>query len=426
MSDSLKEQLSDLLYSSGQDEVANTCSVENANLKQAISNNFTHSLSLENATEAFLSTNWDFSDAPANKGIHAIHTYPAKFIPQIPRKLIELFHPGDSSIVLDPFCGSGTTLVEAINLGLDAWGIDINPLACLTSRVKTTPLPLDLNGIAKQVIMMAKRRLTEGTVHVPPIPRVDHWFRHNVQEALAALVEEINLEEINPVREALQVALSSIIVQVSNQEGDTRYAAIEKDVSTEEVFNRFEKAVVAVSKALSSLSDTLFRRLGRATILNRDILTVTPDDLPSSVGLVVTSPPYPNAYEYWLYHKYRMYWLGMDPLAVRQYEIGARPHYFSKNGQDERDFERQMGYCFHLLAQVMKPGARACFLVGRSIIHGRIIDNVALLQRAAHPHGFLTEGIIERRIPASRKTFNPVHGKINKEHLIVFALQVPT
>ena len=42
----------------------------------------------------------------------------------------------------------------------------------------------------------------------------------------------------------------------------------------------------------------------------------------------MTSPPYPNAYEYWLYHKYRMYWLGMDPIAVRQQEIGARPHYF--------------------------------------------------------------------------------------------------
>ena len=65
-------------------------------------------------------------------------SYPAKFIPEIPRQLIELFHPGDTSGVLDPFCGSGTTLVETIDAGLDAWGIDLNPLACLIAKVKTT------------------------------------------------------------------------------------------------------------------------------------------------------------------------------------------------------------------------------------------------------------------------------------------------
>ena len=318
---------------------------------------------MSNTSQVLSSVDWNFSTTPANTGIHAIHPYPAKFISQIPRQLIELFHPGDTSVVLDPFCGSGTTLVEAINLELDAWGIDLNPLACLTTRVKTTPLPLEFIEVAKQIILKAKQQLAEGLVHIPPIPRVDHWFKPHVQEILAALVEQINKVEELRIREALQVALSSIIVQVSNQDSDTRYAAIEKKVSTEDVFNRFEKSATAVGKAVSTISDTLFRRLGRATVLNCDILTVTPNDLPWNVGLVITSPPYPNAYEYWLYHKYRMYWLGMDPIYVREREIGARPHYFSKNHQDERDFERQMSACFQLLAQVMKPHAKACFLV---------------------------------------------------------------
>ncbi len=378
---------------------------------------------MSDTSKVLASVDWNFSTAPTNTGIHAIHPYPAKFIPQIPRKLIELFHPGDSSVVLDPFCGSGTTLVEAINMGLDAWGIDLNPLACLTTRVKTTPLPFELTEVAKLIIIKAKKQLEEGSVRVPPIPRVDHWFKPDVQKVLAALVQQINKEEQLSIREALQVALSSIIVQVSNQDGDTRYAAIEKEVSIPGVFDRFEKSVAAVSKAVSSLSDNLFRRLGQATVLNCDILTVTPNDLPSDIGLVITSPPYPNAYEYWLYHKYRMYWLGMDPIAVRKREIGARPHYFSKNHQDERDFEEQMSICFHLLTQVMRSDAKACFLVGRSIIHGRTIDNVALLQRAALPHGFIAEGIIERSILITRKTFNPAHAKINQEHIIVFALK---
>ena len=64
-------------------------------------------------------------------------------------------------------------------------------------------------------------------VDVPEIPRLDHWFKPVVQRSLAALVGQINQEQI-PVREVLQVALSSIIVRVSNQDSDTRYAAVEK------------------------------------------------------------------------------------------------------------------------------------------------------------------------------------------------------
>ena len=103
-------------------------------------------------------------------------------------------------------------------------------------------------------------------------------------------------------------------------------------------------------------------------------------------------------------------------------EIGARPHYFKKNHQDEHDFERQMRICFRLLSRVMIPNGRACFVIGRSIIHGRRIDNVELLVRAATPYGFTVEAIIEREILKTRKSFNPSHGKINQEHLIVFTL----
>lgn len=370
-----------------------------------------------------VSVDWDFVSSGARKDVHSIHPYPAKFIPQIPRQLIELFHPGDSSQILDPFCGSGTTLVEAVEMGLDCWGIDLNPLACLIAKVKTTPLPPGVGDAAQRVIRSAREKLANQVVEVPPIPRLDHWFKHDVQKSLAAIVEQIDREQRHSVREILQVALSSIIVRVSNQESNTRYAAIEKESVAYDVLGQFERAVATVSRGISLPSDNLFRRLGQATILNRDILAVEPGNLPLDIGLVVTSPPYPNAYEYWLYHKYRMYWLGMDPISVREREIGARPHYFKTNHQDERDFELQMGVCFELLAQVMRPGAKACFLIGRSIIHGRVIDNVALLQRASEPHGFVTHGIVERAIPSTRKTFNPAHSKIDREHVVVFTLQ---
>ncbi len=365
---------------------------------------------------------WDFANVPANKGIHAIHPYPAKFIPQIPRQLIELYYPGDESIVLDPFCGSGTTLVEAISLGLDAWGIDLHPLACLIARVKTMRLQPQFIQVAEEVVQRARARLATGKIRVPNIPNLNHWFKVDVQKSLAALIAEINSLPSNPMKEALRVAFSRIVVRVSNQESDTRYAAIEKTIGADEVFELFDRAALNIYEAVSSFRDDLFRSFGRASVLNRDILTVSPEDLPKKVGLVITSPPYPNAYEYWLYHKYRMYWLGMNPIAVKEREIGARPHYFKTNHQDEKDFEKQMAACFALLSRVMLPEAKACFLVGRSIIHGREIDNKALLKRAAEPHGFEFKEAVERHIPATRKTFNPSHGKITEEHVIVFSL----
>jgi len=260
----------------------------------------------------------------------------------------------------------------------------------------------------------------------PINPRLDHWFQPHVQEALAALTHQISGVQDVSQREALQVALSSIIVRVSNQESDTRYAAMEKNVSADDVFRLFSRAALALDGALCEFIGGLPVTPGRARIVNRDILSVTPDELGVRAGLVITSPPYPNAYEYWLYHKYRMYWLGMDPIAVREREIGARPHYHKVNGQDEHDFERQMGAVFGLLAEVMLPQAKACFIVGRSIIRGRLIDNVKLLIDASAQHGFVLWDAIERQIPARRKSFNPVNSRINREHLVVFSLETPT
>ncbi len=362
---------------------------------------------------------WDFASAPLSSDVHAIHPYPAKFIPQIPHHLIELFPPDEGTVVLDPFCGSGTSLVEAVRLGFNAIGIDLNPLACLIARVKTGRLPSGFGSAIRRVEASAHALARSGSMTIPTIPRLNHWFLPDVQRALAALIASIDAEEETDIRDALRVAFSSIIVQVSNQESDTRYAAIDKNVGMQTVFEKFAKAVRNVANALLSIQDGLFSQPGQATVLNQDILSVTPDQIPAAVGLVITSPPYPNAYEYWLYHKYRMYWLGMDPLAVRAREIGARPHFFKKNHQNEHDFEKQMRTTFALLFHVMKPHAKACFLVGRSIIHGRIIDNVALLERAAEGY-FISSGMVSRSIRKTRKAFNLAHAKIDTEYLIIF------
>ncbi|HVS39798.1 MAG TPA: DNA methyltransferase [Gemmataceae bacterium] len=369
------------------------------------------------------SLSWDFPDARTGDGAHGIHPYPAKFIPQIPRNLIKLFHPGDDSAILDVFCGSGTTLVEAAEAGLPSIGIDLHPLATLIAKVKTTPLNEKLASVATTVAAAARTRLAAGGLAIPPIPRIDHWFKRHVQEALTAILAELSEVNNQDAADALRVALSSIIVRVSNQESDTRYAAVQKDIQVETVFNAFERAAHLMGTALASVGTGLFAQRPRVSIVTKDLMMIQPDEVGKDIGLAITSPPYPNAYEYWLYHKYRMYWLGMDPIAVRQAEIGARAHYFKKNHPTELDFEKQMQRCFWLLASVMRQRAYAFFVVGRSIIHGREIDNEAVLTRAAAAHGFQKAASIERKIALTRKSFNLAHGTINRERIVAFVLE---
>jgi len=219
------------------------------------------------------------------------------------------------------------------------------------------------------------------------------------------------------------VALSRIIVRVSNQESDTRYAAVQKYITSENVYELYLSSVKFIERALLEAYGGFFTQGSHCRLINQSILEVSPDKIGNNVGLVVTSPPYPNAYEYWLYHKYRMFWLGMDPEAVKNAEIGARPHYFKKNPATEADFEQQMTQVFRLLSQVMRRHTIVCFLVGRSIIHQKKIDNSALLERAAISCGFNQVARVERRIAKTRKAFNPALSTINQESILLFRLE---
>lgn len=356
---------------------------------------------------------WDFPDSDTRENINSIHPYPAKFIPEIPRNLIRLIGLPPGTCVLDPFCGSGTTLVEAQVAGFPAIGIDLNPIACLISNVKTRPLPADFLESAKAVVKEAKKSRKAA---VPKISNLDHWFRTDIQEAIAKLLAKVVLIENASTKDALRLTLSSILVRVSNQESDTRYAAIRKDVDTDSFYTLFLNA----AERLWAVKTLYEPQTYEIKIACKNILDVTPMDIPHPVGLVVTSPPYPNAYEYWLYHKYRMFWLGYDPIWVKKQEIGARAHYFKKNHQTEQDFRRQMRSVLDLLWAVIVEGGCICIIMGRSVIHGRTIDNAAMITEIAREVGFVSVGNIHRRIASSRKTFNLSHANIQTENILVF------
>lgn len=345
-----------------------------------------------------------------------LHPYPARFIELIPDSLLERY-AGPGASVLDPFCGSGTTLVSALRAGCKATGIDLHPIACLITRVKTRPYgPGQIDSI-EAVAGLPIAESAPIPARIKNIPRLDHWFDKEAQAALSAITARISRHQEETERDVLLCSLSRIIVRVSRQESDTRYAAISKNVTYDGVLALFRKSVMEVC---SSLRKGAFTNPVAATVINADISTVRSRDLKGPFDLVITSPPYPNAYEYWLYHKYRMYWLGFDPIAVREREIGARPHYFRKVPQTAADFERQMSALFGLLKEATTIEAPLCFVISDSIIHGAVVDNRALMSRAGSSHGYRLSESTLRRIPGNRKAFNPVVSPRSEEHVLVF------
>ncbi len=359
---------------------------------------------------------WDFNLAPSGRGsIHSFHSYPARFIPEIPRTFLRELSPPKDALIFDPFCGSGTTLVEAQQAGYSSVGVDLNPIGCLISRIKTSPLPGGFLDEARLCVMKAKEI---GRLPHPDIPNLLHWFRLDVCEALASLRVAIRSVADTNVRQTLEGVFSSIIVRVSNQDSDTRYAAVVKSFVGEQVFDEFMRGAQALATTLASTLP--FLEESSAKVINRSIFDVEPSEIPGEVGLVVTSPPYPNAYEYWLYHKYRMWWLGYDPLAVKSDEIGARAHFFSGRRREKEDFESQMSKVFALLHKVMREGTHCCFVVGDSKIHGLIVDNAQLLLNAATENKFKVVFRSDRLINPHRKSFNLHHARIKREHVLVW------
>jgi hypothetical protein len=372
------------------------------------------------AAHRFLSASWAFDQVAQPR---EFHPYPARFVAAIPRQALELLEV--KGTVLDPFCGSGTTLMEARRMGLSAVGVDINPVACLISRVRASrwgPDDVMSSGCHAQGLFEAAAMATEVADDFRAIPRLDHWFASYAQRALSGAVRYARALPVDdPWRDRVSVAISAATVRVSRQESDTRYAAINKTGTQ-----------VTVAKQLRDSLEKLTRWLVKSTTDYADTpvqvhcrdaqdLSFLPAE---SVDAVCFSPPYPNAYEYWLYHKYRMYWLGFDAVAVREQEIGARPHYCRPNGLTEDDFAAQMTEVFTGLHRVMKPEAHAVVVVGDSVIGGRVVDNGALISEIGEATGFVREVALTRPIAVNRSSFNRAHSR-GRRHEHVLLLRRP-
>jgi DNA modification methylase len=368
--------------------------------------------------QAFRSVDWAFGDS---RGRRELHPYPARFIPDIPGQALDLLGVGGT--VLDPFCGSGTTLSEARSRGISAIGVDLNPIATLISRVRCERWEIadasvgitHADGLFKAALAgAAPANLSDR------IPRIDHWFEPWAQRALAGALDYLeSLEDGENIwRDRIALGISAAIVRLSRQESDTRYAAIDKggdqEMAAKQLFQSMIRTCEWLKENTSDYPDA------KVNVVEGDATNLSWIE-PSSIDGAIFSPPYPNAYEYWLYHKYRMFWLGYDPIPVRESEIGARPHYCKSNGMTEVDFEVQMNEVFHGLARALRKSAPVVVVIGDSTIGGRRIDNGELLGRVGDANGFELGAHVIRPIAMSRSSFNRAHSRGRRdEHVMLF------
>lgn len=278
---------------------------------------------------------WDFAHLGMKEtqaSTHFFHHWTAKFIPQIPRRLIELYaRPGD--VVLDPFMGCGTTLVEAARLGHDSWGTDINPLAWRIARAKT--VPVDDLAVSRfldwlRAAAADPERHRAESAHL--FEGGERWFREDVARGIRAILDRA-AELDGDARNFVEVGLSDLLKGMSNARMDRTLPSLPRtpryedkkhyhrvvDNRTREV-NPFRRLLNQLRRMRAALAEFHAQARGRAEPLLHDARDLA--SLGRRAQLAITSPPYWSAQNYQGMHMLSFRVLGLDGPGAA--EIGRR------------------------------------------------------------------------------------------------------
>lgn len=356
-------------------------------------------------------------------GAGRIHPYFGKLDPALARALIRLLsRPGD--LVLDPFCGSGTVLHEAMLEGRSAAGWDSSPLAILLAAAKTSGVNeeerRELDSLAQGVDRYSAsaglfREAVPVGNQVPAMPRVlgrESWFTAHSLAELAFLRQTLVDRPLSPAARLLaDTAFSRIVVKASNQQGESSYRRVVKADEPGRVVQLFVDAVHAVIQSAKDFTSLLPAGLSAAnrtvTVLSGGYLTRWPHEVSVLVNvrdtrqtvsaarpanLIVSSPPYLMSWDYGLYHKFRFYWLGFPLDDYEETEIGR--HLRRKNDDVER-YLVDMTACFHSFDTVVAEGGCIALVNAPSVVLGEQVDTNALLVRAADVAGWVLRQQVE-------------------------------
>jgi len=402
-------------------------------------------------------------------GSHGLHKYPAKFIPQFPRWGLTYDPDTPASIVLDPFCGSGTTLIEAGLLGSRAIGCDVSPLAVLITAAKcaTTAHTWDIGLHLESFLAAAKRQS----------PKLERTLTSNKGAACLGMhhtwgnwFEPLQLARLLAIREAIQssacasdiktfslAVLSSVVKACSYLNEDQIKVRFDHGKQLADPYVVFRTALTeaaaqqaALSKEFAAAGSTFEAVLGSASSIPLE---------PATVDRIITSPPYINAVDYTMAHKYNMFvlgllepesfkdhcreYIGVTERAVRVADMASIPDARNATangivrqlGDQGTTTSRNRAYVvaqyfsgmhasFQSAYSVLKDGGLYVFVVGETNrICGLQVPTAQILKEQAQSVGFSVEVDVYHELAnrsSMRLSRSATGGTIGREQVYVF------
>jgi len=384
-------------------------------------------------------SSWDFRKSDTKQFTHCLHRYPAMMIPQVAGRLIDEFIDSNPCFkVLDPFCGSGTVLVESKQRGLESWGIDINPLARLIAKAKTTLIDI---GRFKTSHRKFTKRLIEifndpnkfaQAICIPNFFNIEYWFKPKVIEDLSVIKHEIFRTKDKNIQDFYKVAFSETVRDCSNvRHGEFKLFRIPEDKLKTYSPNVLSVFLEKVERNFKGM-ETFYKKLSSkkyldvpSHILDEDtrLKTSIPE---GSIDLIVTSPPYGDSrttVAYGQYSRLSLQWLDFDDDTCRTIDKNSLGGKASKEDESvqiskilnktleeikEKDgkraldilsFYNDMMFCLKELERVMAKNSTICFVLGNRTVKGVNIPTDEILIDMFEHIGFEHKKTIIRDIP---------------------------
>ena len=379
---------------------------------------------------------WSFRDAGRSQTTaftHDYHRYPAKFIPQIVRKLIEDYAPSGTQVVCDPFGGCGTTLVEAKLLGHKSIGFDINPVAKLITQTKTT-------AIKPRTLANNRNKFLKYYENAPSVlynhhQRINYWFDESTIQELDKIYFAIKKIKNHNVRRFFLCSFSHNLKNCSRWLMKSIKPTIDKDKILPNPKETFLRHLDSMIKKNERFYSTLVQSgyiNTPAKMYRRDSTKKLPIET-EVIDLIITSPPYVTSYEYADLHQLSLLWFGDDPKHFKKWHhfsngfIDFRRNFIGTSSKEKKsgDFnsaiakqivddliqvERplavdvanyflDMKRVFTEMYRILKTGGKACTIIGNTSLRGVEILNAQVAAEQMQAAGFRKVDFIKREIP---------------------------
>lgn len=380
---------------------------------------------------------WSFPDV-GNTGIHSLHWYPATYVSAIPGTLIgHLSAPGD--LVLDPFCGSGTTGVEAIRLGRRYIGIDNNPVATLISHAKIAfPVPSEFSRCLDQVVREAQRLSSkELKSNHPHFAELVDWYHPQTLHEITCILKAIVEVDEDRLKDCLLAVLSGVLKNCSSQGRHWGWVCDNVKPKKTEIVYRAAFSIFMnasndyINASMFSLDEAYANTPGqdrsrvraRGRLLREDSVSAMSKIRKNSVRLLVTSPPYYGVADYVKSQRLTYLWFDIPQLdhlslgfkcfeKLRSTEAGAR-----SNRTRHDSHQRYLSFMerfFSAANRVVMEDGHMALVVGESSSRPGTTESIIHL---AIESGFDMQMRTKREIQLSRRR---LMAKVAREDVLIF------